>query len=233
MKIKKLIDSFNYAIEGLVYAVRTQRNMRIHMIAALLVLTASFFYDMTKVELLIVLLTITSVITAELFNTAIEFTIDATTNYYHPLAKLAKNISAAAVLLTAINALAVGYIIFWEKLDNINFKVIKKIKNSDPYMIFLILFIVCIVTLVIKAVYGEGTPLRGGMPSGHSAIAFSIATTIALLTEETVPIMLSYILALIVAQSRVDSKIHSIIEVLAGAILGIFLTIFLFKIFGG
>ncbi|RXM72314.1 diacylglycerol kinase [Clostridium tetani] len=233
MKIKKLIDSFNYAIEGLVYAVRTQRNMRIHMIAALLVLTASFFYDMTKVELLIVLLTIISVITAELFNTAIEFTIDATTNYYHPLAKIAKNISAAAVLLTAINALAVGYIIFWQKLENINFKVIKKIKSSDPYMIFLILFIVCIATLVIKAIYGEGTPLRGGMPSGHSAIAFAIATTIALLTEETVSIMLSYILALIVAQSRVDSETHSIIEVLAGAFLGIFLTIFLFKIFGG
>ncbi|AAO36524.1 diacylglycerol kinase [Clostridium tetani] len=233
MKIKKLIDSFNYAIEGLVYAVRTQRNMRIHMIAALLVLTASFFYDMTKVELLIVLLTITSVITAELFNTAIEFTIDATTNYYHPLAKIAKNISAAAVLLTAINALAVGYIIFWQKLEDINFKVIKKIKSSDPYMIFLILFIVCIATLVIKAIYGEGTPLRGGMPSGHSAIAFAIATTIALLTEETVSIMLSYILALIVAQSRVDSETHSIIEVLAGAFLGIFLTIFLFKIFGG
>lgn len=233
MKIKKLIDSFNYAIEGLVYAVRTQRNMRIHMIAALLVLTASFFYDMTKVELLIVLLTITSVITAELFNTAIEFTIDATTNYYHPLAKIAKNISAAAVLLTAINALAVGYIIFWQKLENINFKVIKKIKSSDPYMIFLILFIVCIATLVIKAIHGEGTPLRGGMPSGHSAIAFAIATTIALLTEETVSIMLSYILALIVAQSRVDSETHSIIEVLAGAFLGIFLTIFLFKIFGG
>lgn len=233
MKIKKLIDSFNYAIEGVVYAVRTQRNMRIHMIAALLVLTASFFYDMTKVELLIVLLTITSVITAELFNTAIEFTIDATTNYYHPLAKIAKNISAAAVLLTAINALAVGYIIFWQKLEDINFKVIKKIKSSDPYMIFLILFIVCIATLVIKAIYGEGTPLRGGMPSGHSAIAFAIATTIALLTEETVSIMLSYILALIVAQSRVDSETHSIIEVLAGAFLGIFLTIFLFKIFGG
>ncbi|QBD87788.1 phosphatase PAP2 family protein [Clostridium tetani] len=233
MKIKKLIDSFNYAIEGLVHAVRTQRNMRIHMIAALLVLTASFFYDMTKVELLIVLLTITSVITAELFNTAIEFTIDATTNYYHPLAKIAKNISAAAVLLTAINALAVGYIIFWQKLEDINFKVIKKIKSSDPYMIFLILFIVCIATLVIKAIYGEGTPLRGGMPSGHSAIAFAIATTIALLTEETVSIMLSYILALIVAQSRVDSETHSIIEVLAGAFLGIFLTIFLFKIFGG
>ncbi|WP_125152556.1 diacylglycerol kinase [Clostridium rectalis] len=230
--MKKLIDSFNCAIEGLVYAVRTQRNMRIHMIATLLVLTACFFYDLSKGELLIILITITMVITAELINTAIEFAIDATTNYYHPLVKIAKNVAAGAVLVTAINAFAVGYIIFWKKLQDINLIVIKKIKNSDPYMIFIILFIVCIVTLVIKAIYGEGTPLKGGMPSGHSAISFSIATTIALITEDTVPIILSYFLATIVAQSRVDSKVHSVKEVVAGALLGVILTIVLFNIFG-
>ena len=104
--MKKLLDSFNYAIEGMLYAVRTQRNMRIHMIAALLVLTACFFYDISKMELLILLITITMVITAELINTAIECTIDITTNYYHPLAKIAKNVAAAAVLVTAINAIA-------------------------------------------------------------------------------------------------------------------------------
>ncbi|WP_027625046.1 diacylglycerol kinase [Clostridium lundense] len=232
MKMKKLLDSFNYAIEGIVYAVRTQRNMRIHMIAALLVLTACFFYDISKMELLILLITITMVITAELINTAIECTIDTTTNYYHPLARIAKNVAAAAVLITAINALAVGYIVFWKRLEYINFMVMNKIKNSDPYMIFIILFIVCISTLVVKAIYGEGTPLKGGMPSGHSAIAFCIATTIALLTEETISIILSYFLAIIVAQSRVDSEVHSIIEVIAGAVFGTVLTVLLFKIFG-
>ncbi|KAJ53865.1 diacylglycerol kinase [Clostridium tetanomorphum DSM 665] len=232
MKMKKLLDSFNFAIEGIVYAVRTQRNMRIHMIAALLVLTACFFYDITKMELLIILITITMVITAELINTAIECTIDTTTNYYHPLAKIAKNVAAGAVLITAINAIAVGYIIFWKKLEVINLIVINKIKNSDPYMIFIILFIVCISTLVVKAIYGEGTPLKGGMPSGHSTIAFSIATTIALITEEVVPIILSYFLAIIVAQSRVDSETHSVLEVVVGAVFGTMLTILLFKIFG-
>jgi len=231
MKMKKLLDSFNYAIEGMLYAVRTQRNMRIHMIAALLVLTACFFYDISKMELLILLITITMVITAELINTAIECTIDITTNYYHPLAKIAKNVAAAAVLVTAINAIAVGYIVFWKRLEEINFTVINKIKNSDPYMIFLILFIVCIATLIVKAIYGEGTPLKGGMPSGHSALAFSIATIIALLTEETIPVTLSYFLAVIVAQSRVDSEVHSIMEVVAGAVFGTLLTILLFKVF--
>ncbi|HCW05538.1 MAG: phosphatase PAP2 family protein [Clostridiales bacterium] len=231
MKIKKLVDSFNYAIEGIIYAVRTQRNMRIHMAVALCVLTACFFYDLNKIELLIIAITITMVIMAELINTAVESAIDATTNYYHPLAKIAKNTAAGAVLVTAINAVIVGYVIFWDKLTDITFVVITKIKQSNPYMILLVLVIVCIATIVVKAIYGEGTPLRGGMPSGHSTISFSIATIIALITEEPLCIMLSYLLAFIVAQSRVDSETHSILEVTVGALFGTLLTLFIFRIF--
>ena len=231
MNVKKLLDSFNYAIEGILYSIRTQRNMRIHMIAALLVLTACFMYDISKVEILIITITITMVIAAELINTAIESAIDVTTNYYHPLAKVAKNTSAGAVLVTAINAVLVGYIIFWEKLSEVSFAVIEKVKQTEPYMIFIILVIVCIVTIIVKAIYGEGTPLKGGLPSGHSSIAFSIATIIALITEEPLPIALAFLLALVVAQSRVDSNVHSVLEVVLGAILGSALTLLLFQIF--
>lgn len=232
MKVRKLIDSFNYAIDGIIHAVRTQRNMRIHMIAALLVLTACFFYDLNKMEILLLTITITIVIVAEMFNTAIECAIDVTTNYYHPLAKTAKNTAAGAVLIAAINAIVVGYVLFWDRLNTITLGLMKKIKHSDPYMIFIILIIVSIATLIVKAIFGEGTPLRGGMPSGHSAIAFSLATTIALVADEQpLAVLLSYLLAFIVAQSRVDSHIHSILEVIVGAVFGTLLTILLFKIF--
>jgi diacylglycerol kinase (ATP) len=231
-EVKKLLDSFNYAIEGIIYAVRTQRNMKIHMVSALIVLTACFFYDLSKIELLAITITIAMVIMAELMNTAIEFAVDATTNYYHPLAKLAKNAAAGGVLIASINAIVVGYIIFWDKLKYINFILIMKVKSTSPYVIFIILAIVSITTLVIKAIFGEGTPLKGGMPSGHSAIAFSIATTIALITGQLAVVALSYILAFIVAQSRVDSEVHSIIEVIIGGIFGILITVLLFRIFG-
>ncbi|MHC6179130.1 diacylglycerol kinase [Clostridium sp. JNZ X4-2] len=232
MKVKKLLDSFNYAIEGIIYSVRTQRNMKIHMIAAVLVLTMCFFYDLSKIEILAVIIATSMVIMAELFNTAVEFAIDATTNYYHPLAKIAKNVAAGGVLIAAVNAVVIGYIIFWDKLKYINFMVIKKVKNTNPYTIFIILAIVCITTIIIKAVFGEGTPLKGGMPSGHSAVAFSIATTIALITGQLTVVILSYLMAFIVAQSRVDSEAHSITEVFFGAVFGILITVFLFTIFG-
>lgn len=231
MKMKKTLESFNNAITGIIDTVRTERNMRIHLIVALVVLISSFFFDVTKYEFLILAVTIAMVIAAELINTAIEATIDMTTNYYHPLAKIAKNAAAGAVLITAINALLVGYIVFWEKLTKFSFTLINKVKNSEPYTMLIVLIIVCIVTIIAKAIFGEGTPLKGGMPSGHSALGFSIATAISLITEEPICILLSFLLAFITAQSRVDSEVHSILEVIVGAIFGILLTLFIFTLF--
>ena len=227
MKVRKLIDSFNYAIDGIIYALRTQRNMRIHFIVALIILSACFVYDISKIEFIILAITITMVIAAELVNTAIESAIDLSTNYYHPLAKVAKNTAAGAVLITAINAVLVGYIIFWDELTNVTFRIMDRVKATEPYIIFIVLAIVCIVVVAAKAYFGEGTPLKGGMPSGHSAIAFSIATAISLISNSHI----IYLMALITAQSRVDSEVHSVWEVIAGALLGTLITILIFKIF--
>lgn len=229
LKKRKLEDSFNNAIDGLIYAIRTEKNMKIHMVIALAVLILCFFFDLTKSELLITTMTITVVIITEMINTAIEFTIDITTKAYNPLAKIAKDVSAGAVFVAALNAVLVGFIIFWDKIKSVNFILWSKVKNMNPYMIFIILIMTCIITLIVKAVYGEGTPLRGGMPSGHSAIAFSIATIIALISNKLTVVILGYLSAIIVAQSRVDSEVHSILEVVIGAIFGTCLTIILFK----
>lgn len=231
MKLKKTLDSFNNAINGIIDTVRTERNMRIHLIAALGVLIACFCFDITKYEFLILAVTITMVIAAELVNTSIEATIDMTTNYYHPLAKVAKNAAAGGVLITAINALVVGYVIFWDKLAHLSYTLINKVKNSEPYTILIVLVIVCIATIIAKAIFGEGTPLKGGMPSGHSALAFSIATAISLITEEPICVLLSFLMAFITAQSRVDSEVHSILEVIVGAAFGILLTLLIFTVF--
>ena len=229
--MKKLLESFNHAINGVIDAARTQRNMKIHIIASIAVLIACFFFDISKAEFLSLAITITMVISAELVNTSVEAVVDLNTNYYHPLAKVAKNTAAGAVLVTAINAILVGYIIFWDKLSNFSFQVIYKIKHSEPYMILIALIIVVLTVVIVKAIFGEGTPLKGGMPSGHSALAFSISTAIALITEKPSCIILSYLMAFITAQSRVDSEVHTVFEVIVGGILGILLTLLIFTIF--
>ena len=230
-QVRSIVDSFNYAIEGLVYATRTQRNMRIHLITSLCILTACFFYKLSKAEILVLSITITLVLFAELINTAIEATVDILTNNFHPLAKIAKNTAAGAVLVTAINAIFVGYIIFWDKLKKLSFQLVNIIKESDTYLVFIVLILICMIILFLKAVIGEGTPLRGGMPSGHASISFAIATRISLIAKNESVILLSFILAIIVAQSRVDSKVHSVWEVIVGAIVGILITVIIFKVF--
>lgn len=230
MKIKKFTDSFNHAIEGIVYTIKTQRNMKIHMVIAVLVLLLSLFFDLTKVELLILFITIALVIVLEMINTAIEATIDVLANYYHPLAKIAKNVAAGAVLVAAVNAIVVGYLLFLDNLRPLTRSVLWKIKQSDTTVFFIALILVVIITIVIKALYGEGTPLKGGMPSGHSAIAFSSATAIAFLTQDILIITLCYFLAFLVAQSRVDAKIHSLYETIVGGLFGILITILIFKL---
>lgn len=231
MKLKKLIRSFNHAIDGIIETTRTERNMKIHLVIAILVLICCLFFDISKSEFLSIAIIVTLVIAFELLNTAIEAIIDMTVNYYHPLAKVAKNAAAGGVLVTAVSACVIGYIVFGDKLYDLSYSLIHTVKNSQPYMVFIVLAIVTISTIILKSIIGEGTPLKGGMPSGHSTLGFSIATAIALITEDPMCILLSYLAALITAQSRVDSKVHSVFEVVVGAIYGTLLTLLIFTIF--
>ena len=107
-----LLESFNYAFEGIIHVLRTQRNMRHPLRVAVVVLVAALAFGVDRLELIALLLAIAFVLIAEMLNTAIEGAIDVATTSFDPLAKLAKDIAAGAVLIATINALAVGYLVF-------------------------------------------------------------------------------------------------------------------------
>ena len=107
-----VFESFNYAIEGVIHVLRTQRNMRIHFAVAVIVLAVAVAVGVAKLELIALLLAIAFVLIAEMINTAIEGAIDVATTSFDPMAKLAKDIAAGAVLIATINAVAVGYLVF-------------------------------------------------------------------------------------------------------------------------
>jgi diacylglycerol kinase (ATP) len=116
VKASKLRDSFKFAIEGVGYVLKTQRNMRLHFISAIAILAAGLILKISYLELAILSLTIALVIIAEMFNTAVEVIIDLQTSERHPIAKIIKDIAAGAVLISAINAVAVGFLIFTRHL---------------------------------------------------------------------------------------------------------------------
>ena len=114
--IKKFINSFSYPIKGLRYAYKNEQNLAVDVGIALLVVIFGFLFRINKYEWAILVLTIGLVISCELINTAIEAVVDLVTEEYHPLAKVAKDTSAAAVLVFALVAVVVGLIIFIPKI---------------------------------------------------------------------------------------------------------------------
>lgn len=232
MKSRSVLDSFNHALQGVIHALKAERNMKIHFAAAFSVLVLALFYRFNILEMLILFATITFVIVAELFNTAVEAIVDLVCgDRKHPLGKVAKDVSAGAVFITALNAIVVAYALFYTKWDQEGPMVFYKLRQVPIYVTLICLILVILLTIILKTVLGHKTPFQGGMPSGHSSIAFAVATSIAFLTDNMLAISLSFFLALLVAQSRVEGKIHTLVEVVAGGLTGILVTMVIFQWF--
>lgn len=213
--------SFHHAFEGIIYAARTQRNMRLHLIAAALVLAATLYLHLQRPYVIGIVITVAMVLAFELLNTALEAVVDLMTVAHHPLAKIAKDTAAGAVLVVAFAALIVGYLTFYEGILAGGDRVYRAAFALPANAVFVALVIVGIATIVAKAKIGRGSALQGGAVSGHAALAFASATFIALLANSALLAALALFLAILVIQSRVESGIHSAREVFWGGLLGV------------
>jgi diacylglycerol kinase (ATP) len=229
-----VLQSFNFAFEGIIHVLRTQRNMRIHFTAAAAVLVAAIATGVDRIELIALLLSISFVLITEMVNTAIEASIDVATTSFDPLAKLAKDIAAGAVLISTVNAVAVGYLVFSDQLANRSSRLIDRIRDAPAELTLIALVLTIIVVIAFKAYTGRGTPLRGGLPSGHAAIAFGgwMAVT-AILGDFQHWFLISsmtFIMALLVAQTRIEAGVHSLAEVAFGGLLGALVALVVFQV---
>jgi diacylglycerol kinase (ATP) len=228
-----VIESFNFAIEGVIHVLRTQRNMRLHFAAAVAVIVVAVAVGVSKIELSLLLVSIAFVLVAEMINTAVEGAIDAATTSFDPMAKLAKDIAAGAVLIAAVNAVAVGYLVFAGKAADKTAEVLDRVRSAPAQITLVALVLTVIIVIATKAWTGRGTPLRGGLPSGHAAVAFAgwmAATYIVNDSHRFVVSALTFIMALLVAQTRVESGVHSALEVAYGGALGALVTLSVFQL---
>ncbi len=230
MQPRNFIESFNAAVEGFIYVLRTERNMRFHFLAAFFFILMGVYLNFSATELLILTTMIALVLITEMVNTAIELVVDMVKNEFHPIARIIKDVAAGAVLLSAINAIIVGYMLFATRIPFDIAVGMAKIKESPWHATFIALILVFGMTIVGKVMFHRGTPLRGGMPSGHSAVAFSIWTIIAFLTSKSIVVALSFLMAFLIARHRVKDSVHTVWEVVAGAVLGILLTVLVFQL---
>jgi diacylglycerol kinase (ATP) len=233
VRSRSLLWSFDYAIRGIVYALRTQRNMRIHVGAAVGVFVAALALSVQGAELAALLLAVGFVIVSELLNTAIETVVDLSTEGYDPLAAIAKDVAAGAVLISAVTALAVGYVVFVDRLVPVAQVGLRFVKASDATITVILLALTSIAVLVVKATRHEkGTSfMRGGWPSGHTALAFAAAAAIGYSLSSAKAMVLALFIALLVAQSRIESGAHTIPQTVLGGLLGLLLATAIFQIF--
>jgi diacylglycerol kinase (ATP) len=233
VRSRSLLWSLDYAIQGIVYTLRTQRNMRLHALAASVVFVAALFFRIRGLELIALLFAISLVVIAELANTAIEATVDIAVEAFDPMAKVAKDVAAGAVLVASVNAVAVGYVVFFARLTPVTQRLLEAVPASPVSLTLIALALTCIAVLVLKALTRERhtTYLRGGWPSGHTALAVALAISVGYMTQSAKAMILALFIAALVAQSRVETDAHTIPQTVLGAMLGFLLTTAVFQVF--
>ncbi len=230
--MKNWLKSANHAIEGIIYAVKTQRHMRWHLFAALATLIAGLVLNIPRNDFVLLCMAVMIVLVTEMLNTAIEQTVDMISREFHPNAKNAKDIAAGVVLVASVGSLMLAYLILYPALKNaIQSGHWQRFRAPQDVVAFVALAVVIILVVIIKAFFGKGEPLRGGMPSGHAAVSFSIWIAALYLSNSIPIILLTCLLAVMVSWSRWSSGIHRSFEVIAGALLGTGVTALLFWLF--
>ncbi len=148
-KIIGLLRSFFYALRGIAYCVKSERNMRIHLCAVFYIIVFGRFYAFTLTQKALLLLFIALVIAAEMLNTAIEASVDLTSPCYNELAKKSKDIAAGAVFVCALAAFIYGLVLFW---DPAKFVEIFRFYRSNPeHSVLLLLSIIAWIAFIYSA----------------------------------------------------------------------------------
>lgn len=224
--------SVEYALEGIVYAVRHERNVKIHFVAGVLVLIACLALPLDSLGVLLVLGATCLVLVAELMNTAIEAVVNMTISGHHPLAKIAKDVAAAAVLVAAFFSLAVAWLVLVPALEAVLWSpqgtLLERARAHPGGSAGLAASVGAVAAVVGLAVTHRGPFSAGGLVLGHAAMAFGVSAALVTVTRMPAAGFLALPFAATVAHQRVRSGLHRWTSVLGGATLGVLLTLSLF-----
>lgn len=235
LKNDNFIEACNNAVNGIIYAATTQRNIRIQLMLAVIIMMLSLFYGLNTTEFLCLVFAVFMVIFAEMINTAIETVVDLFVDVYHPKAKIAKDVAAGAVVLAACNALVVGYFIFFNKenIKAISDSIFNNMVKSPTHLAFVAILLVIIAVIAVKASCSRkkqrGELIKEGfVPSGQTAIAFAALTAIWINSRDIITFSLALVLSVLIAGNRLYNNAKTKAEVAFGACMGILIVILVY-----
>ncbi|MFD7521172.1 diacylglycerol kinase family protein [Paenibacillus chitinolyticus] len=220
---QRFLRGFRFAYEGIKYAFDTQRNMKFHFVVAFLVFLAAVILGLPHWDVLFLLLAVVLVIMTELINTAVEKAVDLAMPELHPLAKIAKDTAAGAVLVAALFAVVVGMVVFYGPADRLLRKAQEAAAANMPGMVWTLIALVALVTIVIETRFSD----RGKLvrPSLLAAVLAALATLIAVIAGQTIVTLLSGTLAALALMVLAERKHRELSSLLLGSVIGAAVTL--------
>jgi diacylglycerol kinase len=204
--------------------------MQFHFSVGLLAFILALLLELPKVELLFVLLAVTLVIVTELINTAVEKAVDLAMPDLHPLAKIAKDVAAASVLVSAVFAAVTGMIVFYEPIDRLIRHAGKEGEGVSPGLIWTLIALVAMLAVVLQNRFYHKHLTRPVKPSLIAAVSFSISTWVTLLTSHTLIALLGFSLSIQMMFILYDRERTEVVSLVAGGLLGSGITVLVFSI---
>ncbi len=229
-KNKTFFIAMGHALDGIIRAFKTERNLRIDYIIGLFVLVLSLFFNFTKTEFACICLTIGFVIFSEMINSTVEYIVDLMTDKYDDRAKAAKDIAAGGVLISSIVAVAVAYFLFMDKLKYATTSVLTSILESKTHIFFTIIFAITLLIIILKGIFGKHYKYSKAFPSARIAFSFGATMYLYLITKSLLVSGVSLLLSLIICQLKSDEDKAGIYHIIFSAALGILVVLVIYQI---
>ncbi len=231
-KNKTFFSATKNALNGIIHAFKTERNLRIDYLIGALVLIVSLFFDFTKIELICLVITVGFVIFAEMINSTVEYIVNLVKTEYDLNAKAAKDIAAGGVLIASIIAVIVAYILFVDKIKQASTELLAAVLSSKAHMLVTILFIVTILVVILKGVFSKDKDNNyvKAFPSARVAISFALSTYLFIITQNLIVGGVALALSFIVSSIKRENDKTTIIQIVLSALLGILLVVSVYQL---
>lgn len=229
-KNKTIFSAMKHAIDGVIRAFRTERNLRIDYLIGAFVLIGSLFFNFTKTEFACLCLTIGFVIFSEMINSTVEYIVDLITDKYDDRAKAAKDIAAGGVVISSGVAVIVAYFLFVDKLSNATNIVLDSILSSKLHVLLTIIFAVVLLAVILKGMFGKGDSFSQAYPSARVALAFGLTAYVYIITKNLFVMAISFMLSVMIAQIRIENTRIKPIYMIISAVLGVLVVLIIYQI---
>lgn len=229
-KNKNFVTALHHSIDGVIKAFKTERNLRIDYLIALVVMIAGVVLGLDKTEFVCLCLTIGFVLFSEMMNSVSEYIVDLITDKYDNRAKAAKDIAAGGVLISSGISVIVAYFLFADKLQNATSAFLSAAISSRGNIFMTILFAIVVTVVILKGWLGRGEEYAHTGPSLNVALAFGLTTYASLITRSFLVGAVCAVLSLMIFVLKVTNTKARKINMLFSAALGILIVLFVYQL---